>query len=69
MGIRFGPVDPLQLIFEIINKLVVKGIISSNEADEIVKGSFDPNLSEKEKEEILNSLKSVPPKKEDKDGK
>ncbi len=69
MGIRFGPVDPLQLIFEIINKLVNKSILSLSEADEVVKSSFDPNLSEKEKDEILNSLKGNPSKEKEKNDK
>ena len=37
MGIRFGPIDPLQLIFEIVNSLIEKKVISSKEADELIK--------------------------------
>ena len=69
MGIRFGPIDPLQLIFEIINQLVVKGIITSKEADEIVKGSLDPSLPEKEKQKILDSLKGSSSKDKKENGK
>jgi len=69
MGIRFGPFDPLQLIFEIINNLVEKKIILPKEADRIVKSSLEPSLSEKEKENILNSLKGNSQKKQEKDGK
>lgn len=65
MGIRFGPIDPLQLIFEIINALHKKGIISSSEADQIIKSSLDPSLPEEEKQNIIDSLKG----KKEKDGK
>ena len=68
MGIRFGPIDPLQLIFEMINKLVVKGVITSKEADEIVKTSLDPALPEKEKQKLLDSLKGDSSKEKDKNG-
>ncbi len=57
MGIRFGPIDPLQLIFEVINILYKKGIISLEEADTIIKNSLDPSLSEEEKQKIIDSLR------------
>jgi len=69
MGIRFGPIDPLQLIFEIINNLVKKGVMSLSEADEIVKSSLDPSLSEKEKQKILESLKGGSKNNKEEDGK
>ena len=56
MGIRFGPIDPLQLIFNVMNALMKKGLITYEEAREIIKGSLDPNLPEEEKEKILDSL-------------
>ena len=56
MGIRFGPIDPLQLIFNVMNALMKKGLITYEEAREIIKGSLDPNLPGEEKEKILDSL-------------
>jgi hypothetical protein len=67
MGIRFGPIDPLQLIFNVINGLVDKKVISEKEADEIVKAALDPVLPSEEKERILKSLKGS--KEENKNGK
>ena len=63
MGIRFGPIDPLQLIFEIMNSLHKKGIISTSEGDQIIKSSLDPTLPEEEKQKIIDSLRG---KKEEK---
>jgi len=56
MGIRFGPIDPLQLVFNIMNTLMKKGLITYEEAREIIKGTLEPNLPEEEKEKILDSL-------------
>jgi hypothetical protein len=56
MGIRFGPIDPLQLIFNVMNTLMKKGLINFEEARDIIKGSLDPNLPEEEKEKIIDSL-------------
>lgn len=56
MGIRLGPIDPLQLIFSVMNSLMKKGLISYAEAREIIKESLDPKLSVEEKDRILDSL-------------
>ena len=56
MGILLGPFDPLQLIFNILNALMKKGIISYDEARVILKQSMDQSLPELEKEKLLNSL-------------
>ena len=56
MPIRFGPIDPLQLIFNVMNTLMKKGLITYDEAREIIKGSLDPSLPEEEREKILDSL-------------
>lgn len=56
MGIRFGPIDPLQLIFNVMNNLMKKGLITYEEAREIIKGSLDQNLPEEEKIKIIDSL-------------
>lgn len=56
MGIRFGPIDPLQLVFNIMNTLMQKGLISYEEAREVIKGSLDPKMPEEEKDKILDSL-------------
>lgn len=57
MAIRFGPIDPLQLIFEIMNSLVNRGLITLEEGDIMIKNSLDPSLSEEEKQKIVNSLR------------
>lgn len=56
MGIRFGPIDPLQLTFETINIMLIKGIITYEEARQIIKKSLDPALSEEQKEKIVDSI-------------
>lgn len=56
MGILLGPFDPLQLIFNILNALMKKGLLNYEEARNILRQSIDPKMSEQQKEEILNSL-------------
>ena len=56
MGILLGPFDPLQLIFNILNALMKKGLLNYSEARAIIKQSLDPKMSEEQKEEILNTL-------------
>lgn len=56
MGILLGPFDPLQLIFNILNTLLKKGLISYDEARGILKESLNPQMSGEEKEKVLNSL-------------
>ncbi len=56
MSILLGPFDPLQLIFNILNTLMKKGLITYDEARSILKESLNPKMSEEEKEKILNSL-------------
>jgi len=56
MGIRLGHFDAIQLIFNIMNTLMKKGLISYDEARSIIKESLDPNMSEEEKGKILDSL-------------
>ena len=56
MSIRFGPFDPLALIMNIINSLMKKGIISLEEAMIIVRSSLPPEMNDKEKDELLNSI-------------
>jgi len=51
-----GPFDPLQLIFNTLNVLMQKGLISYDEARQILKNSINPSLPDDKKEEILNSL-------------
>jgi hypothetical protein len=65
MTIRFGPIDPMQLIFEIMNTLLSKKIITQKEGDEIIKSSLEPSLSDEKKEEILNEIKGIPEDKKD----
>ena len=56
MGIRIGPLDPIQLIFEIMNSLLRKGIITEKEGKEMIKSALDPELSEEKKEKFIDSL-------------
>jgi len=56
MGVLIGPFDPLQLVFNTLNLLLRKGLVSYDEARGILKNSLDPTLPEDKKEEILNSL-------------
>ena len=56
MGILLGPFDPLQLMLNILNVLLEKGVVSYDEARIILKKSLDPNMPDEKKEEVLNSL-------------
>ena len=56
MAIRFGPFDPLQLIFEIMNNLMKKGFLSYEEALEIIEKSLPPEMPEEEKKALLKTL-------------
>ena len=56
MGILLGPFDPLQLNFNILNELMRKGYVTPDEARKILKNSMDPNMKEKEKDKILDSM-------------
>ena len=56
MGIRFGPFDPLQLLFEVMNTLMNKGYFTIDESREIIKKSLPPEMLEEEKVKILDSL-------------
>lgn len=56
MGIRFGPFDPLQLIFEVMNTLMKKGILSYDEARGLIKQSLPPDMPEDEKEKLLDGM-------------
>ena len=56
MGILLGPFDPLQLILNILNALMKKGLVSYDEARSILKESLDSNMSDEKKEEVLDSL-------------
>lgn len=56
MSILLGPFDPLNLIFNVINVLLNKRIISMDDARNILKESLDPNMSESEKNKFIDSL-------------
>jgi len=56
MGVTIGPFDPIKLNIEVLNALLKKGLISMQEADEILKNSM-PSLDEEEKQKIIDSLK------------
>ena len=56
MGIRFGPFDPLQLTLNILNTLMQKGLVTLEEARNIIRGSLPPEMPEPEKEALLTSM-------------
>lgn len=56
MGVRLGPFDPIQLIFNVMNTLMQKGLISYDDARSIIEGSLPPDMPSQEKEELLDSL-------------
>ncbi len=56
MGVRLGPFDPLQLIFETINHMVSNKLMTIEQARNIISRSLDPKIPEEEREKILNSL-------------
>ncbi|MBA7603442.1 hypothetical protein ES703_10552 [subsurface metagenome] len=60
--VRIGPIDPIDLIFETLNKLMRKGVFNEKDAREVLKVSLDPSLSEKKKDEIIDSLFKKPGK-------
>lgn len=56
MPILLGPFDPIKLIFNIINSLMSRGLLSIGDAQKILKDSLDPNMSDIEKEKFIDSL-------------
>jgi hypothetical protein len=56
MPILLGPFDPLKLIFNIINSLMAKGLLSSEDAKNILKKAIDPNMPDSEKDKFIDSL-------------
>lgn len=56
MGIRFGPFDPLQLTFNVMNTLMQKGFITYEEARSIIRASLPPEMPEQEKNALLDSM-------------
>lgn len=58
MAIRFGHFDPLQLTFQIMNTLMRKGLISYDEARDIIRQSLPPDneMSSEEKDRLLDSI-------------
>lgn len=55
--INVGPINIVQVLFNLIDLLVRKRVISSAEADNILKKSMDSNLSASEKEKALKDFK------------
>ena len=54
--VSLGPFDPIELIFSLMNTLMKKGLISYSEAREIISNSLSPNMTNNDKEKLLNSL-------------
>ena len=56
MGVLLGPFDPIKLIFNVINSLMSRGLLSIGDARKILKDSLDPNMSDIEKDKFIDSL-------------
>lgn len=56
MPILLGQFDPIKLIFNILNSLMSKGLLSVDDAKKILAESLDPNMSDIEKEKYIDSL-------------
>ncbi len=56
MPILLGPFDPIKLIFNIINSLISRGLLSIDDTRKILRDSLDPNMSDIEKEKFIDSL-------------
>ena len=56
MGILLGPFDPIKLIFNILNSLMAKGLLSNDDARKILRDSLDPNMPDIEKDKFIDSL-------------
>lgn len=56
MGIRIWPFDPIQLIFNVMNALMKKGLISFDESRDIIRWSLPQEMTSEEKENLINSL-------------
>jgi len=55
--INIGPVNIIQLLLNLIDLLVRKGLVSVQEADNLLKKSMDSNMSDNEKDEALKKFK------------
>ena len=51
-----GSFDPISLVFNLMNTLMKKKILSYSEAREVIMNSMPPNMPHEEKKKILNSL-------------
>ncbi len=56
MGVLLGPFDPIKLILNILNQMLQKNLINVDEARQVLYDSLDPNLSEDDKQKVLNDL-------------
>lgn len=56
MPVLLGPFDPLKLILNTLNHLMQKDLISVDEAKRILLESMDPNMSDEEKNKIVDGM-------------
>ena len=56
MGILLGPFDPLNLVFNTLNHLMRKNVLTTDEVRRILKDSMDSSMPDAEKEKILDSM-------------
>lgn len=56
MPVLIGPFDPIALTLNVLNTLMKKGLISFEEAREIIRASLDPSMPDAEKEKVVSSM-------------
>lgn len=56
MPVLLGPFDPLQLVFNLMNTLLRRGVITQDEARAVIHDSLNPSLTEEQKTEIIDSM-------------
>ncbi|MEA3249618.1 MAG: hypothetical protein U9Q03_04670 [Patescibacteria group bacterium] len=56
MGIRLGPFDPIQLVFNLINLLMKKGVITPEESESVIKLSLPTEWTVDQKDEFFRSI-------------
>lgn len=55
--LQMGPFNLFNLIINILNALIKKGVFSMHESREILKSSMADDISDTEKEKILDDMK------------
>jgi len=56
MSVLMGPIDPIRLLFNVLNGLMARKLISYDDVRKILRDSLDPNMPDLEKEKYLDSI-------------